>query len=65
MKKVSKPALIILLALCSMSSGCALFKKKCDCPPVLGNSTKHNKEVKAENHPFASFNQFSLLRNKK
>lgn len=46
MKKVSKPVLIILLAVSSMLSGCALFKKKCDCPPVLGNSAKHYKEVK-------------------
>lgn len=46
MRKVSKSVLIMLLALCSVSSGCALFKKKCDCPPVLGYSAKHNKEIK-------------------
>ncbi len=46
MKKVSTTVLIMLLALCLMSSGCALFKKKCDCPPVMGNSTKPKNEIR-------------------
>lgn len=46
MRKVSIKVLILLIGFCLSFSGCGIFKKKCDCPPV-GNSQKKISDQKA------------------